>query len=76
MGKEFGLIAIVREIGSGLNDRRQKLASILADSTVQTIVIEHQDRLARFGVAQLERVMATRSSWWILVSTTMTSCVT
>jgi len=48
----------VREIGSGLNDKRRELASILTDPSVQTIVVEHRDRLARFGVAQLERVMA------------------
>ena len=39
-------------------EARRELASILADPTVQTIVVEHRDRLARFGVAQLERVMA------------------
>ena len=57
-------------------EARRELASILADPTVQTIVVEHRDRLARFGVAQLECVMATRSSWWTLVSAMMTSCVT
>ena len=60
-GQGIRIDRYVREIGSGLNDRRRELASILADPTVQTIV---------------ERVMATRSSWWTLVSATMTSCVT
>jgi putative resolvase len=45
----------VREIGSGLNDKRRELAALLADPTVGTIVVEHRDRLARFGVAQLEQ---------------------
>jgi predicted site-specific integrase-resolvase len=44
----------VREVGSGLNDRRRELAALLADRSVQTIIVEHRDRLARFGVAQLE----------------------
>ena len=57
-GQGIRIDRYVREIGSGLNDRRRELASILADPTVQTIVVEHRDRLARFGVAQLERVMA------------------
>jgi putative resolvase len=48
----------VREIGSGLNDKRRELASILADPSVQTIVVEHRDRLARFGVGQLERTLS------------------
>lgn len=40
----------VREIGSGLNGRRKKLVRLLQDSEVGTIVVEHRDRLARFGV--------------------------
>jgi putative resolvase len=40
----------VREVGSGLNDKRRELAALLLDQTVGTIVVEHRDRLARFGV--------------------------
>ncbi len=47
----------VREVGSGLNDRRRGLSALLADPTVARIVVEHRDRLARFGVRQLEDVM-------------------
>ena len=47
----------VREIGSGLNDKRRELASILEDHLVEKIVVEHRDRLARFGVAQLEKTL-------------------
>ena len=46
-----------REIGSGLNDRRRELAALLADPTVGTIVVEHRDRMARFGVNQLEQAL-------------------
>ena len=45
----------VREIGSGLNDNRKELGALLADPQVGTIVVEHRDRLARFGVAQVEQ---------------------
>jgi putative resolvase len=44
----------VTEIGSGLNGRRTKLRKLLADPAVTTIVVEHRDRLARFGVEYLE----------------------
>jgi putative resolvase len=47
----------VREIGSGLNDKRRDLAALLEDPMVEKIVVEHRDRLARFGVAQLERAL-------------------
>jgi putative resolvase len=44
---------VVTEIGSGLNARRPKLAKLLRDPQVTTIVVEHRDRLARFGVEHL-----------------------
>ena len=47
----------VVEIGSGLNDKREKLRKIFADQTVKTIVVEHKDRLARFGTTMLEDLL-------------------
>lgn len=49
---------VVSEVGSGLNGRRAKLARLLRDPEVQTIVVEHRDRLARFGVEHLEAALA------------------
>jgi predicted site-specific integrase-resolvase len=40
----------VIEIGSGLNGHRKKLLKLLADPAITIIVVEHRDRLARFGV--------------------------
>ncbi len=48
----------VTEIGSGLNGRRTKLRKVLSDPAVATIVVEHRDRLARFGVEYLEAALA------------------
>jgi putative resolvase len=48
----------VTEIGSGCSGRRAKLRKILADPDVTTIVVEHRDRLARFGVEHLESALA------------------
>jgi putative resolvase len=45
---------VVSEVGSGLNGRRGKLLALLRDPEVVTIVVEHRDRLARFGVEYLE----------------------
>ena len=39
----------VSEVGSGLNGRRPKLTKLLADMTVGAIVVEHRERLMRFG---------------------------
>jgi putative resolvase len=49
---------VVTEVGSGLNGRRPKLARLLADAQVGTIVVEHRDRLARFGVEHLQAALA------------------
>ena len=40
---------VVKEVGSGLNDKRKKLLSIFHDPLVKRIVVEHRDRLTRFG---------------------------
>jgi len=40
----------VIEIGPGLNGRRKQLLKLLADPTITVLVVEHRDRLARFGV--------------------------
>ena len=40
---------VVEECGSGLNDNRKKLEQLLLDKTITRIVVEHKDRLTRFG---------------------------
>ena len=39
----------VKEIGSGLNDKRKKLEKILQEGKSTKLVVEHKDRLCRFG---------------------------
>lgn len=53
----IGIDEVVTEIGSGLNGRRRKLHRLLADADVATIVVEHRDRLARFGAEHLEAAL-------------------
>lgn len=52
------LTEVVSEVGSGLNARRPKLAKLLSDPAVTCIVVEHRDRLARFGVEHLTCALA------------------
>lgn len=49
---------VVTEVGSGLDGDRPKLAKLLRDPQVATIVVEHRDRLARFGVEHLTCALA------------------
>lgn len=54
----MAVIKAVSEAGSGLNGHRPKLLKLLADPKVRTIVVEHRDRLARFGSEYLEAALA------------------
>ena len=49
---------VVCEVGSGLNGKRPKLRRILSDPDAMVIVVEHRDRLARFGVEHLEAALS------------------
>jgi len=40
---------IVMECASGVNDKQPKFLRILKDPTIKRIVVEHKDRLTRFG---------------------------
>lgn len=46
-GHEVG--EVVTEVGSGLNGKRPKLRRVLSDPSATVVVVEHRDRLARFG---------------------------
>jgi putative resolvase len=52
---------ILTEIGSGLNGNRKKLLSILADQSIDIILIEHKDRLTRFGFEYIETLLRSQS---------------
>ena len=39
----------IKEVGSGLNENRRKLEKVLKDGIATKIVVEHKDRLCRFG---------------------------
>ncbi|MFC5852911.1 IS607 family transposase [Streptomyces chlorus] len=58
MSRALVVADVVTEVGSGLNGRRRKLHRLLADPGVGTIVVEHRDRLARFGVEHLEAALS------------------
>ena len=53
---------VVKEIGSGLNGNRRQLRRIVGDPTVSTILVEHRDRLCRFGFECLEAALAGRGA--------------
>jgi putative resolvase len=56
--KGYKVEAIVKEIGSGVNDSRPKLMRLLTDPTITLIVVEHEARLTRFGFNYIEQLVA------------------
>ncbi len=56
--QKLKVVKSVTEIGSGLNGRRHKLLDLLKDSTMSGIVVEHRDRLARFGSDYIESALS------------------
>jgi len=49
---------IEEECASGLNDKRPKLLKLLKDESVTKIVVEHKDRLTRFGFNYITELWA------------------
>ena len=61
---------VLSEIASGLNDKRPKLRKLLADPTVHTIIVEHRERLARFGAGMVEAMLQARGGSLIVIDDT------
>jgi putative resolvase len=57
-GQGMAVAEVVVEVGSGMNGKRRRLARLLSDATATTVVVEHRDRLARFGVEHLEAALS------------------
>lgn len=58
LAQKMPVVASVKEIGSGLNGHRKGMMRLLGDAQVQTILVEHRDRLMRFGFEYVESALA------------------
>ncbi len=54
----YQIVKTVKEIGSGINDKRQKLERLLQEDGYNILLVEHPDRLARFGTNYLSVLLA------------------
>ena len=57
----------VTEIGSGMNGSLKKLVKLLRDPTVTHIIVEHRDRLMRFGGDFVEAALGGRGAKLVVV---------
>jgi len=49
IAKGYQIYKIIKEVGSGVNDNRKQLTKILSDNNYRILIVEHKDRLTRFG---------------------------
>lgn len=58
VAQKLAIVDAVKEVGSGLNGHRKGMIRLLHNSAAQTIVVEHRDRLMRFGFEYVEAALA------------------
>ncbi len=52
------VVRVEAEVGSGMNGARSKARRLLADAGVQTVVVEHRDRLGRMNTELVEAALS------------------
>jgi len=57
IAKGYTITHIVKEVGSGVNDNRKKLLKLLQKSDYGILLVEHKDRLTRFGFAYIKTLL-------------------
>ena len=63
----YSIDRVVTEVGSALNGHRRKFLSLLKDPEVDTILVEHRDRLCRFGAEYTEAALEAQSRRLVVV---------
>ena len=54
----YQVALVVKEIASGVTDSRPKLLSLLKDTSITRLVVEHRDRLTRFGFHYIDVLLS------------------
>ncbi|MGX1548805.1 IS607 family transposase [Streptomyces adustus] len=72
-GLGLAVAEVVAEVGSGLDGRRRELHRLLSDPQAAVIVVEHRDRLARFGVEHLEAALSASGRRLVVLDPTETT---
>ena len=72
-GRGLAVGRVVSEVGSGMNGHRRKLTELLSDPAVAVIVVEHRERLTRFGFGHLAASMSACGRRIVVLEATETS---
>ncbi len=65
--KKLSVTQTVTEIGSGGSGHRPKLMKLLSDQSIKIIIVEHRDRLMRFGSEYVESALQAQGRSLIIV---------
>ena len=57
IAKGYQIVHIVKEVGSGVNDNRKKLLKLLQQDDYGVLLVEHKDRLTRFGFNYIKTLL-------------------
>lgn len=66
--KGWQVATVVKECGSGVNDQRPQFLALLADTSISQIVVEHNDRCSRFGVAYIQTLLNAQDRELVIVN--------
>ena len=55
--KGYQIVEVVKEVGSGVNDNRPKLLKLLKKDNYGILLVEHKDRLTRFGFNYIKTLL-------------------
>jgi putative resolvase len=69
----WSVVRVVKECRSGVNDQRPRFLALLADPSITPIVVEHQDRASRFGVAYIQTLLAVQQREPVVVNSAPTA---
>lgn len=58
IAKGYTIIQVIKEVGSGVNDNRKQLQKLFSsDEDWAILIVEHKDRLMRFGFNYIDALM-------------------
>ena len=72
-GRGLAVSQVVTEAGSGMDGHRRKLTRLLSDLSATVIVVEHRDRLTRFGFEHLAASLAAAGRRIVVLDETETT---
>lgn len=66
----YEVVDAISEVGSGLNGKRPKLIKLLGNKEIDVILVEHKERLSRFGVEYIQALLESNNRKLVVMDET------